>query len=158
MNKALWLLRPALATLVAILFSACVSRQVVPASGSMGGSVAPTLVLEQFLAAANAAAANDPQGILAMGRLFGTKDGPVINRDARRDVEQWMFVLANLLKHEQYEIQGEQMVPGRLSEAKRFMVQMKLQERSVVVPFTLVLARRDQWLVEAFDAEVITGR
>jgi len=159
MTKAL-LLRQATASLLAVVvLSACVSKQVGSTAGSpAAGSVAPTLVLEHFLSAANAAASNDAEGIRAMGRLFGTREGPLSNRESQRNVEQRMFVLANLLRHEQYQIQGEQIVPGRMDEAKRFMVELQLRNRTVVVPFTLVLSKGGQWLVEEFDAEKITGR
>lgn len=157
MNKAMLLLRPAVALFAAVALSACVTKQVGPAQSAPTGSVAPTLALEQFLTAANAAASNDPNGIRAMGRLFGTKDAPIVEIDGQSIVERRMYALALLLKHQSYEVQGEQVVPGRLSEAKRFLVELTLPDRKVVVPFTMVLSKGNRWLVESFDAEKITG-
>lgn len=158
MNKALLLVRPALALIAAVSLGACVTKQVAPVEQTPAmTSVAPTLALEQFLSAANAAARNDAEGIRAMGRLFGTRDAPIINIDSREIVEQRMYTLAVLLKHNAYEIQGEQVVPGRMSEAKRFLVELTLPDRKVVVPFTMVLSKGNRWLVESFEAEKITN-
>jgi len=158
MNKALLLLRPATALFAALTLAACVSKQVVPARPAATGSVAPTLALEQFLAAANAAANNDPEGLRTMGRLFGTKDAPVANIDSPTLMEQRMYALALIVKHQAFEIQGEQVVPGRLNEAKRFLVELTFPDRKVVVPFTMVLSKGNRWLVEEFEATKITGR
>jgi hypothetical protein len=115
-------------------------------------------MLEQFLRASNAAASNDTSGVLAMGRLFGTKDGPINDVEGRQLVEQRMFLIASVLKHDDFRILSEQLVPGRLSDARQITVEMTMGPRKVTVPFTMVRTHRDKWLIEVIELEKITAR
>jgi len=92
-----------------------------------------------------------------MAQLFGTKDGPISGRDNREQVEQRMFAIATVLGHEDFEIQGEQLVPGRTTEATRVMVKVTVNQRRYEVPFTLVKYKDNNWLVEQIGIDVITG-
>jgi hypothetical protein len=121
------------------------------------GSVAPAIVVEQFLRAANAAAANDSNGVVVMGRLLGNKNGPVSEQWPRDEVNQRMFLTANLLKHDNAQITGEQLVPGRLNEAKLFNVELTIAKRKTTVPFIMVLGKGDRWLVECIELERLTN-
>jgi hypothetical protein len=123
-----------------------------------GSAVAPGLVLERFLRAANAAAANDSMGIVAMGRLLGNKQGPVSEQWPRQEVQQRMFLTASILRHDDYKILGEQIVPGRLHEARQINVEMVMGQRRVTVPFTLVRTSADNWLVESVALENVTAK
>lgn len=129
----------------------CTTQTVQDTRAPLTPGVGPSLVLERFLRAANA---NDLE---TMSQLFGTKDGNLLRRDDRPEVEQRMFVLASLLRHDDYQIQGTEIVPGRLREATRLMVLMTFGDRKVVVPFTMVRAGGDSWLVEQIGIERITG-
>ncbi|MGH7461074.1 MAG: hypothetical protein ACREMA_08605, partial [Longimicrobiales bacterium] len=60
--------------------------------------------------------------------------------------------------HDDYRILGEQIVPGRLSEARQINVEFAVGTRKVTVPFTMVRFKADSWLVENIDVERITGR
>ena len=136
--------------LLALMLGAC-TRQVVVGSSSGGAGVAPSLIVEQFMKAANA------KDLETMGRLFGTKDGPIANRDDRNAVEKRMFAIATELRHTDYEITGEQMVPGRSELATKVAVRLTKDDRKFNVPFTLVRYKNDSWLVEQIGLEVLTA-
>jgi hypothetical protein len=125
------------------------TRTVVPGPAA---NVAPTLVIEQFLRAVNA---ND---LDTMGRLFGTREGPIDERDTRQQVDDRMFALASVLRHRDYSFEGEQLVPGRRDVATQLLVRMVLDdEQTAVVPFTMVYSVDRQWLVEQIGLERITN-
>ena len=119
--------------------------------GTGAPSVATALVIEQFLRAVNA------KDLDTMARLFGTVDGPITRRDPRKDIDNRMFAIATILRHEDYAIEGMQIVPGRRDEATRVNVSMTVQGRSVRVPYTLVWSTDGNWLVEQIDIEAVTS-
>ncbi len=138
--------------LAALLAFGCVKRTVEPvSSGPATTGIAPQLVIEQFLRAANA---NDLQ---QMGRLFGTADGSVLQRDPRSEVEKRMFAIASLLRHQDYTIQGQSIVPGRDDEI-RLAVRLKREKDEVVVPFTLVRTHDGGWLITDIDLTAVTSK
>jgi len=143
--KSLW----SLAAVLTLFSAACVTRTeplyTTPAQG-----VAPALIIEQFLAAVNS------QDLATMGNLFGTRDGPISNRDPKAQVEQQMFVLANILKHQDYQFEGESIVPGRQNEATQFSVLMTIGKRKISVPFLVVRSKNNGWMVEQIGIEKIT--
>ena len=136
---------------LAIPAPGCVSKtEPVSTVRSPGASVAPALAVERFLNAANA------RDLDTMARLFGTKDGSILKRDPRAEVEQRMYALASVLRHDNYSLEGEGPVPGRLGEAVRLIIRMHINERVVDVPFIVVQTKKDGWLVEQIDIEKIT--
>ncbi|MBX6364186.1 MAG: hypothetical protein IRZ00_09990 [Gemmatimonadetes bacterium] len=137
--------------LAAALVLGCAHRTLEPSSAIVPG-IAPRLAVEQFLRAAND---ND---LVTMGRLFGTRNGSVAERDDRKEVEQRMFALASLLRHQDYEIQGQSVVPGRIGEAVRINVRLQLADGAPVVPFTVVQSKKGAWLVEQIDINALNGR
>lgn len=147
-------MRPILAVfLVATMSAACVTRPVETYEAAPSGSdVVPTLVVERFLQAVNA---NDIQ---TMSRMFGTREGPITRRDSRENVEQRMFALSSLLRHEDYSIIGDRMVPGRGGEAIQIVTRLRQSDRTPTVPFTMVRARDGNWLVEQIGVEDISRR
>jgi hypothetical protein len=143
--------------------TACVSRVEAPrpmpaqppqaagASGATGApSVATTLVLEQFLRAANT------KDLDTMARLFGTVDGPITVRDPADNVDIQMDLLATILRHQDYAIEGKRIVPGRRDEATLVNVRMTVDDRIATVPFTLVWSRNGSWLIEQIGIESLT--
>lgn len=143
--------RPALALMLTAAVAACSSAPT-PAPSGPGSSVAPALVVEQFLRAVNA---ND---LDTMARLFGTIDGSIIGRDTRKQVDDRMFALASILRHSDYSLEGEQIVPGRRDVATQLLVRMVLPDgRSAVVPFTLVYSSDRTWLIEQIAVERLTN-
>jgi len=136
-----------LATLAALLPAGCVTQTLATES-----DLAPAMVVERFLRAANS---ND---LDTMGRLFGNREGPVATRDSRKDVDDRMFVVASVLRHTDYEIRTEQIVPGRRQEATQLVVRLVNGERRYDLPFTLVQTARWGWLIENIPLEQITNR
>ncbi|MGH7483439.1 MAG: hypothetical protein ACRELV_14900 [Longimicrobiales bacterium] len=115
------------------------------------GHVAPALTVERFLRAANA---ND---LRMMANLFGTAEGPIIERDPPRDVERRMFALASVLRHNDFQLRGERIVPGRLGEAVELIVNIETDDRTALIPFTVVQYREDQWLIEQIDLDPLVS-
>ncbi|HLU26076.1 MAG TPA: hypothetical protein VKZ58_10275 [Longimicrobiales bacterium] len=136
--------------LVVLLAAGCGRN---PEPGSAGAPpVAPALVIERFLQAVNA------QDLETMARLFGTEEGSILNRDPRPEVEKRMYTLALILRHQDYRLEGERPVPGRLGQAIQLVVGMRFPNRQVSVPYTLVRTKTGHWLIEQIDVERITGR
>lgn len=113
--------------------------------------VAPALLVERFLNAVNAS------DLDTMARLFGTRNGSVLNRDRHSEVETRMHALASILRHKSYRMEGEGIVPGRLGEAMELMVRMEVNDREVSVPFIVVRTKQDGWLIEQIGIERITA-
>ena len=137
--------------LAAVVLTACVKEQVV--SSGNAANLGPAMVVEQFMRALN----SEPKDVALMARLFGTKEGPISQRDPKVQVEQRMFAIAAVLRHDDYQIVREQQVPGRTAEATQLLVRVKAGEKSNNVPFTLV-RYKEGWLVEQIGIDVITNQ
>lgn len=129
-----------------VVLAACGGRDQVPAMESPG----PALVLERFLHAANM---ND---LYTMTQLFGTAGKTIDQIESRERAERRMQVLASLLRHEDYVVRGQRAVPGRLRDATELMVEMQLQDRTVMVPHLVVRRSGGGWIIERIDIEPIT--
>jgi hypothetical protein len=140
--------------LAAGLAGACATKRVVeqPVAPPPNAEVAASLVIDQFLRAANS---ND---LDTMGRLWGNKKGPVMEQEPRADVERRLFAIASILHHDSYSIKGSQVVPGRRSEATRINVLMKFGNQEIEVPYTLVYSDAGNWLIENIKIDEITTR
>ena len=148
--------------LAALALAGCVKQEVVGGGGT-ATSLGSSLVIEQFMRATNLVmqqSSTDPsaraQHLATMGRLFGTKAGSATEKWPNNEMELRMYAIARELTHEDFEITGEQMVPGRDGEATRVMVKVTKNGRDYTVPFTLV-RYKDSWLIEIVDLEVITN-
>ncbi len=128
--------------------------------------------VEAFLQAANA---NDFD---TMAEMFGTGDGPVSNTggtfgcafkkmgswiglgdscEKQHVVELRMSAIAHLLRHDDYRVMSDDLVPGRRTPTRLVAVNLTQGGRDVEnVPFTLVQYERDRWLVETIGLEKIT--
>ena len=153
-----------LALVAAAALPACV-HQVVSSSSSAGGAapgIAPQLTVESFLRSANCVAsancASKAQDLETMSRLFGTKDGTILNLDPRPNVEKRMYALASLLECQDYKVEGQNIVPGRMGRAVQLVVRMTQGGRAMAVPFTLVRDGAGNWLVESIDMGPLTQR
>lgn len=131
---------------IMVVLAACGARDQVPAMESPG----PALVLERFLHAANM---ND---LYTMTQLFGTASRTIDQIETRERAERRMQVLASLLRHEDYVVRGQRAVPGRLRDATELMVEMQLQDRTVMVPHLVVRRSGGGWIIERIDIEPIT--
>lgn len=144
--------RSILLPLSLLLLGGCVSRTTTVEQAPTGAGVGPSLVVERFLQAANA---NDIQ---TMSRLFGTKQGSIRQRDPIDQVEQRMFTLASLLRHQDFNIVGEQVVPGRIGEALTIVTMVRQGSRDARVPFTVVRTADGGWLVEQIGVDDLARR
>lgn len=125
----------------------------------------PALTIERFLQAASAVSQlSEAQGpgaaqmadeIETMARLFGTSDGPILDRDPRQEVEERMFLIAQILEHTDYALAGERAIPGRSREAIQVLVRLTNAQGTVDVPFT-VTQSNGEWLIENIALEAIT--
>ena len=125
----------------------------------------PSLTIERFLQAASAVAqlseargpgaAQMADEIETMARLFGTSDGPILDRDPRQEVEERMFLIAQILAHTDYALAGERAVPGRSRDAIQVLVRLTNSQGTVDVPFTVTQAN-GEWLIENIALEAIT--
>jgi len=157
-----------LATLV-LLAAGCSTRQM---NSGMASSIGPQLSVERFLQAANA---RDHQ---TMARIFGTSAGPVgdtgssfgcfwkkvgtiFGGEACRkweEIELWMDSLAQILAHQNYEIVSERDVAGREDPTRRVGVNLVISRTRTVRDVGFEVVRDgDQWLIEQFELEKITG-
>ena len=129
---------------------ACTSRTVV---NQPQLQIAPALMVERFLQAANA------RDLETMSRLFGDGDGPIADTWDRQTFELRMDVLAEILRHDDYEIVSEGRVPGASLPSLRIGVNMALPNGLTIgdVGFTLVLESDDRWLINVIEVTKITG-
>jgi hypothetical protein len=155
---------------LAVLTVASCSSQTDPAAVA---PVAAQLSVERFLQAAN------DRDVQAMGRLFGTRDGPVMNTGntfgcffkkigswfggtactKKTDVELRMDAIANIVQHDDYRIVREEAVAGRTSPARRVFVDLTIQGRRITaVPFVVVQTTEGRWLVEQVPLEQLMAR
>lgn len=132
-------------------------------------AIGAQMSVERFLQAANQ---RDHQ---AMGRLFGTVNGPAMETGGtfgcafkkigswfggnscvrKQDVEVRMDAIASILQHEDYRIVNEQRVAGRNTPTTRVMVNMRTSRGVTVsnVPFVVVQASSGRWLIEQVDLQ-----
>jgi hypothetical protein len=130
------------------MLSACASSPV--NQGGAQSTLAPAMTIERFLRAANQ---ND---LDTMASLFGTREGSITRTWTRKEIDDRMFLLASLLRHNDYTLSAEQIVPGRRDEATQYTVNLQLQAGPAQVPFILVRVGGQQWIIEQIGIERIT--
>ena len=143
--------RPIGVLLAAAALAGCASGGATPSSAvPLDTSLAPAMTIERFLRAAN------QSDLDTMAQLFGTRDGAVARAWTKQEVDDRMLLLANVLRHSDYTIAGEQVVAGRRDEATRLNVQMVIGGDTFVVPFTLVRTGARNWLIEEIGIDRVT--
>jgi len=137
-------------------------------------AVAPALSVERFLQAANA------RDLHGMARIFGTPDGAIIETGSTfgcafkklgswfgigsrcatlQEVEIRMDALSRILRHEDYSIGSETMVPGRTEPTSRVGVTLVIGGQEVQdVPFVVVRSGEGRWFIEEIGIDRITNR
>ncbi len=147
---------PAAVAALALTLAGCATQTVesgppsAPAIGEL--DVAPALVVERFLAAVNA------DEWEAMGRLFGTREGPFGDRNSREDVELRMNAIALILKHEDFEVRSQRRVPGRERTTMRLGIDLTIRGQVIEdVPFLVVQSESGSWLIEEIDLVKVTS-
>ena len=145
--------------------TACSTRRVDAPPPSMGAQ----LSVERFLQAANA------RDVVAMGSIFGTKDGAAMETGStfscafkkmgswfggeactqKMQVEIRMDAIASILLHQDYRIVGQSRVAGRVAPTQRVLVDMTKDDGDEVagVPFVVVQTGNGNWLVEEIDLQ-----
>jgi len=113
------------------------------------GALSAESAVGQFLDAAQRA---DYQ---VMTHLFGTRNGPAIEKFGRVEIEQRMFVLAALLKHESYSIHPASLAAGE--GEKRLAVDMVgTRNGDVTVPI-IAAFNKGRWFVQQIQTKALTG-
>lgn len=112
----------------------------------------PALTVERFLQAANV---NDLE---TMTELFGTRDRTIVELDGRSKAEQRMYVLASVLRHDDFAFRGQRAVPGRMNDATELLVELTRADRTAVVPHLVVRRSDGGWIIENIDVTPITNR
>lgn len=139
------------AVVAGLLAGGCAARVEPPGPGP--GAEAPPAAVERFLRLA----AEADYG--AMGWLFGTSEGPILERDAPAVVERRMHALATLLTHDTVLIGPGSSVPGRAGDAVRFEVELRSGANSLgPVSFVVVSGLDERWFVEELDVIALTRR
>jgi hypothetical protein len=133
------------------------------------------LSVERFLQAAN------ERDVVAMGGIFGTKDGAAMDTGgtfgcAFKKIGSWfggeacqqklqveirMDAISSILLHQDYRIVSQSRVAGRVAPTQRVMVDMTTDDGESVtgVPFVVVQTGNGNWLVEEIDLQrVMTAR
>lgn len=160
MNRIHIPIRLALVALTAVALTACGSSR-----GGSGGSDAtevptPTAgygaesaesAITRFLDAAQA------ENYEGMWTVFGTAEGPAIERFGVQETESRMIVLARLLKHQDYELRLSNLA-GLGPRRSRYEVRMTgTRKGSVMVPFVTTHDERGRWFVEQLQADRLSG-
>jgi hypothetical protein len=138
---------PRAAVLALTLLAACATQRVMPRpTTSEVTQMGAMLSVERFLQAANA------KDLEAMQGLFGSWEGPI--EGDRRELELRMAAIAEILRHEDYEIVSEEREPGREHPTTRVTVTLTKGGRAITgVPFMVVRTEAGGWLVEQVDLE-----
>ncbi|HSM08712.1 MAG TPA: hypothetical protein VLA33_06810 [Gemmatimonadota bacterium] len=118
--------------------------------GGYGAATSENAVV-QFL---DAAQNEDYEG---MWTVFGTAEGPAIERFGVQETEARMVVLSRLLKHRDYELRVANLA-GLGPNRTRYEVRMEgTRKGSVMVPFVTAHDAGGRWYVEQLDADRLSG-
>lgn len=134
------------------------------ACGGSGGSVPQVAApVEGYGAATSDGAimrfldAAQSENYPGMWAVFGTADGPAIERFGVQEIEPRMVVLSRLLKHEDYELKLSNLV-GLGPNRARYEVRMTgTRKGNVMVPFVTAHDREGRWFVEQLQADRLSG-
>jgi len=141
----------------AVLAAACGSGggaqrsvDVATPAGGYGADSAERAVI-QFLDAAQT------ENYPGMWAVFGTAEGPAIERFGVQETEARMVVLSRLLKHEDYQLRRADLA-GLGANRTRFEVRMQgTRKGDVMVPFVTTHDDRGRWYVEQLQADRLSG-
>lgn len=145
--------------LAAFAFAAC--------GGSGGGSASPGAGVAP--PASGYGAASSDQAVIrfldaaqsenyeGMWTVFGTAQGPAIERFGVQEVEARMIVLSRLLKHDDYQLHLSNLA-GLGPNRARYEVRMQGTRKGVVmVPFVAAHDPQGRWYVEQLEADRLSG-
>lgn len=114
------------------------------------GSPTSEMAVRRFFNGVNA------KDYMAMGRQFGTREGPAEARLGTTNLEQRMVVLAGLLQHEELSLRREdlaQLGPHR----SRFVATLTgTREGRVNLPVVTARTAEGRWYVERIEVDPLT--
>ena len=142
------------AALTAVALAACGGGTPPPevSSPTEGyGAVSSDAAVTRFLDAAQAG------NYAGMWAVFGTQEGPAIERYGVKEIEPRMAILSRLLKHDDYELELADLA-GLGPNRARYEVRMTgTRKGNVTVPFITAHDARGRWYVEQFEANRLSG-
>lgn len=126
--------------------------------GPTGGS-SPEQAVEVFLTAAQEGARSIRAGNMSeadrayerMAAVFGTEGGSIRRSHPAGEVRDRMIVLAGCLRPDQFRIIGSPDPQARSNKRTTVTVELRRDNRTVNLPFKLVLGRDDRWFIEQID-------
>lgn len=92
----------------------------------------------------------------AMGRLFGTRDGPAERRLGVAEIEQRMIVLAGLLRHEDATLRREDLAQLGPNRARFVAALTGTLHGRAHVPVVTVSTPERRWFVERIGVEELS--
>jgi hypothetical protein len=108
------------------------------------GAANSRAALETFLRAVHS------EDLQAMSLIWGTAEGPARNRMTREDLERRELVMICFLRHDNYQILGEQQLAG---SERRTLVELRRGNLTRSSNFTTVQARDGRWYVLTAELE-----
>ena len=143
--------RPILPVLCLTVLAACGGGG--PAPGIAADSPGASLVVERYLQAVN------QHDLRVMSELFGTAEGNMRELESVRYAEELAHIHSSLLRHDEFRILRQQVVPGRMHEAADVLVELRRGERQYVVPFRVVRRNRPagSWIIEKIELDKVAG-
>lgn len=136
--------------LSSVLAGCASSGRALSGDPSSYGAISARGAAEAFLEAAR------QREYTAMGRHFGTREGPAEARLGLGEIEQRMIVLAGLLRHDGARLRREDL--ARLGEHRtRFVASLSGTRRGrVSVPLVTVTTPRGRWFVERVGVDALS--
>ena len=132
----------AIATL--LVLAGCRGQSAGSGPARQGGANSPREAIERFLGTAKA---QDYEG---MGLVFGTAKGPARNTIAKTDLEKREFYFMRCLRHDRFQIGGEQQTP---TGTRVLATQLWFKALTVTTSFTVVEGPGGRWYVQQFKPD-----
>lgn len=98
----------------------------------------------------------DARDYMAMGRQFGTRQGPAESRMGTTELEQRMIVLAGLLRHDDYSLRREDLAQLGPHRSRYVATLSGTREGEVDLPFVTAQTEDGRWYVERIDVNPLT--
>lgn len=114
------------------------------------GSPTAEMAIRRFL---NGVGSSD---YMAMGRQFGTRQGPAEARMGTTELEQRMIVLAGLLKYEDYSLRREDLAQLGPHRTRYVATLTGTREGQVDLPVVAAQAEDGRWYVERIQVDALT--
>ena len=93
---------------------------------------------------------------MAMGRQFGTRQGPAEARMGTTELEQRMIVLAGLLKYQDYSLRREDLAQLGPHRTRYVATLTGTREGRVDLPVVAAQAEDGRWYVERIQVDPLT--